>query len=49
MMALAARGRVPEALREYERARSVLRDELGIAPGPAIAALHTQLLQGTAD
>jgi SARP family transcriptional regulator, regulator of embCAB operon len=44
MQALAARGRVPEALREYERARSVLRDELGIPPGPAIAALHTQLL-----
>jgi DNA-binding SARP family transcriptional activator len=44
MRALAARGRVPEALREYERARSVLRDELGIPPGPAIAELHMQLL-----
>ena len=48
MRALAARGRVPEALREYERARSVLRDELGIPPGAAIAELHAQLLgQGT--
>jgi len=46
MRALAARGRVPEALRVYERARTVLRDELGIPPGPAIASLHTDLLEG---
>jgi DNA-binding SARP family transcriptional activator len=46
MRALAARGRVPEALREYERARAVLRDELGIPPGPRIAGLHADLLEG---
>ena len=32
MQALAARGNVAEALRVYERARTVLRDELGIPP-----------------
>jgi SARP family transcriptional regulator, regulator of embCAB operon len=46
MRALAARGHVPEALRVYEQARSVLRDELGIPPGPAIATLHGELLEG---
>jgi SARP family transcriptional regulator, regulator of embCAB operon len=46
MQALAARGRVPEALRAYEGARTVLRDELGIPPGPALAKLHTRLLEG---
>ena len=45
MRALAARGHVPEALRVYEQARSVLRDELGIPPGPAIAGLHAELLE----
>jgi DNA-binding SARP family transcriptional activator len=35
---------VPEALRVYERARTALRDELGIPPGPGIASLHTRLL-----
>jgi hypothetical protein len=29
----------------YERARTVLREELGIPPGPAIATLHTRLLE----
>jgi DNA-binding SARP family transcriptional activator len=46
MQALAARGHVPEALRVYEQARTVLRDELGIPPGPAIAGLHKRLLEG---
>jgi DNA-binding SARP family transcriptional activator len=45
MQALAARGHVPEALRVYERARTVLRDELGIPPGPALARVHTRLLE----
>jgi DNA-binding SARP family transcriptional activator len=44
MRALAARGHVPQALRVYEQARTVLREELGIPPGPAIARLHTELL-----
>ena len=44
MRAVAARGRVPEALGVYEQARTVLRDELGIPPSAAIAQLHAQLL-----
>jgi DNA-binding SARP family transcriptional activator len=45
MRALAEREQVPEALRVYERARTVLREELGIPPSPAIATLHMQLLE----
>ena len=44
MQALAARGNVAEALGVYERARTVLRDELGVPPGPAIHELHAALL-----
>jgi DNA-binding SARP family transcriptional activator len=44
MRALAARGNVAEALHVYERARTVLRDELGIPPGPAIHETHATLL-----
>ena len=46
MQTLAARGQVPEALHVYERACTVLRNELGIPPGPALAHLHTRLLEG---
>jgi DNA-binding SARP family transcriptional activator len=48
MEALAARGQVAEALRAYERLRSLLRDELGIAPGEQAQALHARLLGGRA-
>jgi SARP family transcriptional regulator, regulator of embCAB operon len=44
MQALAARGNVAEAVQVYERARTVLRDELGIPPGPAIHEVHAALL-----
>ena len=44
MQALAARGNVAEALRVYEHARTVLRDELGVPPGPAIHEIHATLL-----
>jgi SARP family transcriptional regulator, regulator of embCAB operon len=44
MEVLAARGNVAEALQVYERARTVLRDELGIPPGPAIHEAHATLL-----
>ena len=44
MRTLAARGQVPEALRVYEQACTVLRKELGIPPGAALARLHTSLL-----
>jgi DNA-binding SARP family transcriptional activator len=36
------------ALTRYEAYRRSLRDELGTDPGPALQALHQQLLQGTA-
>jgi SARP family transcriptional regulator, regulator of embCAB operon len=45
MQALAARGNVAEALAVYERARTVLRDQLGIPPGPAIHEIHATLLR----
>src|SRR6185295_6380847 len=44
MQALAARGNVAEALCVYEHERTVLRDELGIPPGPAIHEVHATLL-----
>jgi DNA-binding SARP family transcriptional activator len=37
-------GRTGEALREYQRARTWLAEELGIDPGPALRALHRQIL-----
>jgi SARP family transcriptional regulator, regulator of embCAB operon len=45
MQSLAQRGNLAEGLRVYEQARAVLREELGIAPGPAIRELHAQLLE----
>jgi len=44
MRAMAARGNLAEALQVYERARTLLRDELGIPPGPAIQQIHATLL-----
>jgi DNA-binding SARP family transcriptional activator len=41
---LRARGNVAEALRAFEEARTLLRDELGATPGPALLAAHEQLL-----
>jgi DNA-binding SARP family transcriptional activator/tetratricopeptide (TPR) repeat protein len=46
MEALAARGEVAEALAAYEELRMLLREELGMAPGAAIRALHERLLAG---
>jgi DNA-binding SARP family transcriptional activator len=37
-------GRQHEALRAYRRARDVLRDELGVDPGPALRDLHRAVL-----
>jgi DNA-binding SARP family transcriptional activator len=48
MEALERRGNLAEALRAYERLRVLLREELGIAPSPAIQAVHRRLLQATA-
>ena len=47
MEALERRGNVAEALLVYDRLRVHLRDELGIAPSPALQNLHGRLL-GTA-
>ena len=44
MESLAAQGNVAEAIGVYERARSTLQQELGVAPGPAIQATHNRLL-----
>ena len=41
---LERRGNVAEALRAYERLRVLLRDELGIAPGPEVQAVHARLI-----
>lgn len=44
MDALAARGNVAEAMRVYDRARTILDQELGITPGRAIQQAHARLL-----
>jgi len=45
MEALERRGNVAEALRTYERLRGLLRQELGVAPGPAVQAVRARLLR----
>jgi DNA-binding SARP family transcriptional activator len=42
--ALERRGNVAEALRAYDRLRVMLRDELGVAPSPAVQSIHRRLL-----
>jgi pentatricopeptide repeat protein len=44
MEALERGGNVAEALRVYDRLRITLRQELGIAPGPAVQDVHRRLL-----
>ncbi len=46
MEALEQRGNVAEALRAYDRLRVLLRDELGVAPSPAVQSVHRRLLGG---
>jgi DNA-binding SARP family transcriptional activator len=46
MEALAAAGNVAEALRAYEDLRTLLRDELGVAPASEIVELHRRLVAG---
>jgi DNA-binding SARP family transcriptional activator len=45
MQVLAAEGNVAEALLTYENLRTLLRDELGVAPGVMTQAIHKRLLQ----
>ncbi|HEX3976674.1 MAG TPA: AAA family ATPase [Solirubrobacteraceae bacterium] len=44
MAALEAQGNVAEGLRVFEQLRSLLRDELGIAPSPEAIQAHERLL-----
>jgi DNA-binding SARP family transcriptional activator len=44
METLERRGNVAEALVAYDRLRVLLRDELGIAPSPALQSIHRRLL-----
>jgi pentatricopeptide repeat protein len=48
MRALARSGNTAEALRAYEQLRTLLRDELGVAPCPETLQLHADLLSQTA-
>jgi SARP family transcriptional regulator, regulator of embCAB operon len=48
MEALARSGNAAEALRVYDRLRTMLRDELGTAPSPAVQDVHRRLLGGAA-
>jgi DNA-binding SARP family transcriptional activator len=45
MKALVASGNTAEAMRAYDRLRTLLNDELGTAPGVEIQALHHKLLR----
>src|SRR4029453_12614878 len=47
MEALARRGNAAEALLVYDRLRILLRDELGIAPSPAVQSVYRRLLDQT--
>ncbi|WP_249999617.1 AfsR/SARP family transcriptional regulator [Actinoplanes sp. M2I2] len=48
MRALSRSGRQGDALAEYRRIRSALRDELGLDPGRELQELHAALLTGAA-
>src|SRR5215207_10927748 len=43
MEALARRGNAAEALLVYDRLRVLLREELGVAPSPAVQSVHRRL------
>ena len=47
MEALERRGNGAEALLAYDRLRILLREDLGIAPSPAVQAVYRRLLDET--
>jgi DNA-binding SARP family transcriptional activator len=47
MEALERSGNAAEALRVYDRLRILLRDELGVAPSPAVQSVYRRLLGET--
>ncbi|MET7424615.1 AfsR/SARP family transcriptional regulator [Dactylosporangium sp. NPDC005555] len=49
MTALYRSGRSGRALEEFRRIRAVLRDELGVEPGPRLQQLHRTILAGEPD
>ncbi|MCX4417797.1 tetratricopeptide repeat protein [[Kitasatospora] papulosa] len=49
VLALCRCGRQAEALKEYERARRRLADELGVDPGAALRQLYGRILAGDPD
>lgn len=49
MRALAGCGRLPDALRAYQRYRVTLRDETGLDPSSELRALESELLTDVAD
>ncbi|WP_194908406.1 AfsR/SARP family transcriptional regulator [Catenulispora rubra] len=44
ILALHRSGRHADALAEYQRVRVLLRDELGVRPGPELVGLHARIL-----
>ncbi|ELP69711.1 BTAD domain-containing putative transcriptional regulator [Streptomyces turgidiscabies] len=48
MTALFRTGRVSDALRTYQEGRAILREELGIDPGPQLQSLHQAVLTNDA-
>ncbi len=49
MLSLFRAGRRAEALAAFQRTRQLLREELGVDPGPALRSLHSRILREVED